>query len=180
MPSQKRVNKKKKDFEAQSTRLIRQSIIHAELQKLQGFIILTEVHHKGECCARRQEQQRDNNKILDLFAAFMHLSPSHSQCSYSREKTEVQLQNVKGKHTKTNKTLEPSSLWLYDGNGMHLSRYYAHKRHHHWLIKMSFRFKCLLKTWQSLESRHQGLKEIFREKFRQKMTFLGCLSKWRF
>ena len=107
MPSQKRVNKKK-DSEAQSTRLIRQSIIHAELQKLQGFIILTEVHHKGECCARRQE--RDNNKILDLFAAFMHLSPSHSQCSYSREKTEVQLQNVKGKHTKTNKTLEPSSL----------------------------------------------------------------------
>ena len=171
MPSQKRVNKKK-DSEAQSTRLIRQSIIHAELQKLQGFIILTEVHHKGECCARRQEQQqRDNNKILDLFAAFMHLSPSHSQCSYSREKTEVQLQNVKGKHTKTNKTLEPSSLWLYDGNGMHLSRYYAHKRHHHWLIKMSFRFKCLLKTRQSLKSHHQGLRD-FSGKVPTKIDFL--------
>ena len=85
----------------------------------QGFIILLQVHHKGEW--------RETTIKFWIFLLLLCIFPSHCSSKASREKTEVQLQNVKGKHTKTNKRWSQAALTyltLYDGNGMHLSRYY--------------------------------------------------------
>ena len=103
----------------------------SSMQKLQGFIILLQVHHKGEW--------RETTIKFWIFLLLLCISlPLIANAAIVAKKPKCNFKMSRGNIQKRIKRWS-QALSSYDGNGMHLSRYYT-LINRHLSLKMSFRF----------------------------------------